>query len=651
MREEKVLGTREIEHDSFSNYRQQYPGRRKSNNTWKYRIEKFARFIPQRTAMIQGERSLNWDQFNRECNRLAHGLLRLGIKKEDRVAISGFNSIEWMEAYFAASKIGAVPVNINPRFVPDEVRYILEDSDAVAVFVEEDYAEAVAEIRDRLPQLKQAIVYGVGKRPDKVPEDMLVYDDVKTFNESNPIVRVYNDDFCFLMYTGGTTGYPKGTVWDGEQRVHGLDMVLVHGMTPVIDRIFEFPEGALRGFISLLTSSRKVIESLTRFFSRERVRAYLASQTNKELTFRLFRALSGKPLAIKIMSLLQKDGIRVMPACPLFHGAGYEANLAQIAAQGATSVYLPTPHPFNPRELWETVEKERVHNVVIVGDAFAIPMLEELKRAKDDEHPYDTSSLFGILSSGVRWSPHIKKEMLRFAPGMLVLDEMGTSESSAAFTEITTSSDDEINLAGARLSKVAGGIYKHDLFPCRVIDPETGENVTPGSGEIGEFVYGGWMALGYWKCPEKSAQDFRVINGKRWFFVGDRGTLDKDGKFNLLGRGGDYMINTGGEKVYSEEVESMIKTHPKVRDAAVVGVPDPRWGQAVTALVDLVPGESAAEDEIIDYCRERMAGYKRPQHVFFVEEVPRSAAGKVDRSMALSMLADKLQEGEELTSQ
>jgi fatty-acyl-CoA synthase len=643
MQGEKLLGSREIERDDFKNYRQRYPGRRRYNNTWKYRVESFARLMPERPAMIQGDRRLDWDQFNRECNRLAHGLMKMGVRKEDRVAISGFNSIEWMEAYFAASKIGAVPVNVNPRFVPDEVRYVLEDSDAVAVFVEEDYAEAVAEIRDRLPKLRQAIVYGIGKRPDKVPDDMLVYDNVKTSDESNPTVRVYNDDFCFLMYTGGTTGYPKGTVWDGEQRVHGLDMIMCSGIIPVIDRIFEFPEGALRAYLSLITSSERVIEALTRFFTRDRVRNFLASQAHKELTFRLFKAISGRPLAIKIMSLLQKDGIRVLPACPLFHGAGYEADFSHVGAQGATSVFLPTPHPFDARELWETVEREKVHNVVIVGDAFAIPMLEELRRAEEEKQAYDTSSLFGMFSSGVRWSPHIKKELLRYAPGMLVLDEMGTSESSAAFTEMATSADEEIKLAGARLSKVAGGIYKHELFPCRVIDAETGKDVEPGSGKIGEFVYGGWMALGYWKCPKKTAQDFRVIDGKRWFFVGDRGTLDADGKFNLIGRGGDYMINTGGEKVYSEEVESIVKTHPKIRDTAVVGVPDPRWGQAVAALVELIAGESATEDEIIDHCRERMAGYKRPHHIFFVDEVPRSAAGKVNRAMALDMLAEKLE--------
>ena len=643
MQGEKLLGSREIEHDDFNNYRQHYPGKRKSNNTWKYRVESYARLMPSRPAVIQGDRCLNWDQFNRECNRLAHGLLRMGVKKEDRVAISGFNSIEWMEIYFAASKIGAVPVNVNPRFVPDEVRYILEDSDAAAVFVEEEYLEAVADIRDQLPELKHVIVYGVGKRPENVLGDMLIYDEVKTHDETNPSTKVYNDDFCYLMYTGGTTGYPKGTVWDGEQRVHGLDMMLLIGLTPVIDRIFEFPEGALRSFISLITSSERVIGALTRFLSREKVRAYLASQANKELTFLLFKLILGKPLFIKILSFMNKEGLKVLPACPLFHGAGYEGSFSQVGGQGAAFVFLPTPHPFSAKEFWETVERDRVQNVIIVGDAFAIPMVEELRKAKEEGHPYDTSSLFGMVSSGVRWSPHIKKELLEYTPGMLVMDGMGTSESSGAFAEIATSRDKKMKLAGARLSKVAGGIYRHDVFPCRVIDPEMGEEVEPGSGKIGEFVYGGWMALGYWKCPEKTAQDFRTIDGKRWFFVGDQGTLDADGKFNLMGRGGDYMINTGGEKVYSEEVEGNIKSNQKVRDAAVVGVPDPRWGQVVTALVELLPGESATEEEIMDYCRERMAGYKRPRHVFFVEKVPRAAAGKIDRAMTLAMLADKLE--------
>src|SRR4030042_4745690 len=170
--QEKILGTREVEHDDFSNYRQRYPGRRKSNNPWKYRTEMYAKLFPKRPALIQGDRVFNWDQFNRRCNRLAHGMEALGIKKEDRVAIAGFNSIEWMEVHFAASKIGAVPVNVNPRFVADEVRYIMEDCDAVIAFVEEPYKELIGDIKSDLPLLREVVVYDVGKRPDQGPQGM-----------------------------------------------------------------------------------------------------------------------------------------------------------------------------------------------------------------------------------------------------------------------------------------------------------------------------------------------------------------------------------------------------------------------------------------------------------------------------------------------
>lgn len=223
-----------------------------------------------------------------------------------------------------------------------------------------------------------------------------------------------------------------------------------------------------------------------------------------------------------------------------------------------------------------------------------------------------------------------------------MVDSMGTSESSGAFASIASSVDNTIQPAGAKVVAEKGDFYSKQVFPARVINPETGKDVKPGSGEIGEFLYGGYMALGYWKCPKKTAQDFRVIDGKRWFFVGDEGTISKDGKFNLIGRGGNYVINTGGEKVYSEEVEEIIKSHPKVRDVAVIGIPDPRWGQVVTALVELEPGEISSEEEIVGWCHPRMAGYKRPRHVFFIHKVPRSATGKIDRAEAQKLIAERL---------
>ncbi len=250
MPEERLLGAREVEEDDFANFRQSYPGRRKRNRTWKHKVENYARFFPRMNAVVQGDRHLDWGELNRRCNRLAHGLTRLGVRKEDRVAISGFNSIEWMEIYFAASKIGAVPVNINPRFVAGKVKYVLEDSGAVVVFCEEDGAEVVDSVRGELPGLRQLVVYGMGRRPAQVPEGALIYDDVLTTDESNPGVKVYNDDFCFLMYTGGTTGYPKGTVWDGEQRLRGLELMLVNGLLPVLEGLSELDRHALHGIVS-----------------------------------------------------------------------------------------------------------------------------------------------------------------------------------------------------------------------------------------------------------------------------------------------------------------------------------------------------------------------------------------------------------------
>jgi len=641
-RQEKILGAREVDRDDFSNYRQKYSGRRKRNHTWKYRTEMYARFFPKRPCMIQGDRVVNWDRFNRRCNRLAHGMIAMGIKKEDRVAIVGFNSIEWMEVHFAAGKIGAIPVNVNPRFVPDEVRYVIEDSDAVIAFVEEPYAQLIADIKKDLPRLRHVVIYGVGKRPDDVPAGTAVYDDILSDDESNPKIKVYNNDFCILIYTGGTTGYPKGTVWDGTQRVRGLDMMLVNNIVPIFDAIAEYPDAAIAGISKLLGSEPKVVRVLTALMASKPARAFWRSNLGKNAVLLIFKAMSGNPWVLKGTGAFQKAGVRLLCSAPLFHGAGIEGAFTYYGAIASCTVFLPTPHPFVAREFWETVEKHRVHTAVIVGDAFALPMMEELKKAEEEGRPYDLRSLWAIVSSGTRLSAHVKKEFLRQHPGLLIVDTMGTSESSGAFATINASTDKEIKPAGARLITNKSGFYRKQVFSSRVVNPETGRDVEPGSSEIGEFLFGGWMTLGYWKCPKKTARDFRIIDGKRWFFAGDEGTVDEEGRFNLIGRGGGYMINSGGEKIYSEEVEELVKSHPKVRDVAVVGITDERWGQAVTALVELRPGEEANPQEIIDYCRDRIAGYKRPRNVFIVEKIPRTATGKIDRGLAIQMIAKDL---------
>ena len=589
-------------------------------------METLARVASNRPAFIQGDRRLTWDEFNKRCNQIANSLSELGVKKEDCVAIMGFNSIEWMESYFAASKIGAVPVNLNPRFVKDEIIYVLEDSDSVAVFVEDEYAKAVKEIQKDLPLLKHVIVYGIGKEPKEVPSGAIAYSELIKGPDHNPEVEVFNDDFCFLMYTGGTTGWPKGVVWDGEQRAHGLDMLLFNSFIPITDRLGDFPDVTLEHLVGML-GVPGIITPIV-LAGREIFRY----EGFKEVIVDTLEALFGTQVAYRIIG----GKAKLLIASPLFHGAGYEANFSLMGALGITSVYPTSPHPFNPRECWETVEREKVNVMLIVGDAFAIPLLDELKRAEKEGRQFDTSSLWGMISSGVRWSAYVKKGLQNYVPGLITLDEMGTTESSAAFTELSTSMDKERKLAGAYLPHLRGGIYKHQ-YPCRVINPATGEDVEPGSEEVGEFIYGGWMALGYWKCPNKTAQDFRMIDGKRWFFVGDDGTVDSEGKFHLIGRGGAYMINTGGEKVYSEEVEGIIKGYHKIRDVAVIGIPDEKWGEAVTVVIELFPGEEATHQEIIEYCKGKVSGYKKPRHVVFVDKVPRSASGKIAREEAKKM--------------
>ena len=579
-----------IENDTFEIYRQKYADGHKSNNTWGKRLETLARVIPDGFAFIQGERELTWKQFDGRVNRLANLFLDLGIEKEDRIAIMGFNSIEWVETYFAASKIGAVPVNVNARFVPDEVRYILEDSDSVAVVLESDAADRINQISGYLPLLKHKIVWG-----SEVSTDMLDYGELMGgYPDTRPEFdwNVTNEDFSFLFYTGGTTGYPKGTVWDGEMRVRGLDMLLAsaYGSSP------DLMNPKIRksmGNVDKLT----MINKLSNMFG----------------TPMIYRAIG--------------SSIRTLVACPLFHGTAYQANFCNIGSAGLTSVYLSTSHPFNAKELWETVEEKKVNSILIVGDAFAIPMVEELEKGD-----YDLSSLNSIVSSGVIWSPKIKKRMLELMQNVRLMDALGSSEVSSSFSQSSSSGEKEIQKLNVKLTNEGPN-------PCRCINPMTGEDVKPG--ERGEFIYGGYMALGYWKDPEKTARAWRVIDDKRWFFVGDEGTVDEGGYFHFIGRG-PTVINTGGEKVYPEEVEEIIKTNPNVRDAAVVGIPDEKWGEAVTAIVELKADKRATEEEVIEFCRGKMSGYKKPKHVLFVDKVPRAAAGKLERKPLKEMAKKEL---------
>ena len=604
--------------DSFGNYRQHYPDGRKSLHTWGHRLEVLARVIPNAAAFIQGGRQLTWAQFNVRVNRLAHALLDLGIRKEDRVAIMGFNCIEWMESYFAISRIGAVPVNVNPRYVAAELKHIFEDSDSVAVVVEPASLARVQEIRADLPLLKRVIVIG-----REAPAGDLAYE---ALMEKSPATaprikwRVTNEDFAFLFYTGGTTGYPKGTVWDYESRVRGLDYLVIGAMAPLVERIIDLPS---ESYVAL--SNTFPIPLPEKLFKNGLVRRLLTREPGP--LSRWFRLQLDKLVGSALMYRLGGGKMKLLVAAPMFHGAAYESNFSQLGTAACTSVYLTTSHPFNPAEMWETVERLQVNMILIVGDAFAIPMVEELERKK-----YNARSVAIIVSSGVTWSPQIKKRLFKHIPGLLTFDSLGTTETSSAFTHMSTSDQKEI--PSLRIKLVKEGVNQ-----TRCYNLETGADAKPG--EVGELIYGGYTALGYWKDPEKTARCWRVLEGKRWFFVGDQGTVDEEGYFIFRGRGA-LVINTGGEKVYPEEVEDILRTHPRIRDLAVVGVPDPRWGEAVTAIIEPRPGADLNPEDVIEFCRGKMAGYKKPKHVVLVDELPRTPAGKLERPGLKKLAAQRL---------
>ena len=604
--------------DSFSNYRQHYPDGRKSHHTWGYRLETLARVIPDRIAFIQGERQLTWREFNARVNRLGNALLGLGVQKEERIAIMGFNTIEWMESYFAISRIGAVPVNVNPRYVAAELKHIFLDSDAALVIVEPASLGRVQEIRAELPLLRQVIVIG-----REAPAGDLAYEAL--LDKASPAPprlswTVTNEDFAFLFYTGGTTGYPKGTVWDYESRVRGLDYLVINAMKPMVERLVDLPSESYAALSD--TFPFPLYENILKSDFVRR----LAKRESGPVGKWVQRQLDKLP-ATTLMYRLAGGKMKLLIAAPLFHGAAYESSFSQLGTNACTTLFLTTPHPFNPAELWETVERRQVNMILIVGDAFAIPMVEELDRKK-----YRARSVAIIVSSGVTWSAAIKKRLFKHIPGLLTFDSLGTTETSSAFTHLSTSDQKEIPSLRVKL-------VKEGVNQTRCVNPETGQDVKPG--EVGELIYGGYTALGYWKDQEMTARCWRVLEGKRWFFVGDQGTADEEGYFIFRGRGA-LVINSGGEKVYPEEVEDVLRTHPSIRDCAVVGVPDSRWGEAVAVLVESKPGRKLSAEEVIEFCRGKMAGFKKPKHVVLVDELPRTATGKLARPGLKQMARERL---------
>lgn len=516
--------------------------------------ETIAEVQPSAPALMRGSEVRTWAEFELRSASIAARFVEAGLTRQSRVAHYLMNSAEYVESLFATFKAAMVPVNTNYRYVADELAYLWLDAGVEAVTFHGSFSSSAAEVRSRVPNVKLWLWVDDGS--GACPEWAETYEDVANSGASLPLDSPpRSGDDLFLLYTGGTTGQPKGVMW----RQDDLFCVLNRSST------IKYPEDG----------------------GRDSVRHGLAAAGD-------FRA-------------------RVLPAAPLMHGTAAFSAFAVLDSGGA--VVLCENTKFDPQELLDTIETHRVTDLSIVGDAFAKPLLDAL-----DAQPqrWDISSLKVILSSGVMWSAPVKDGLIGHAPNLLCVDTLGSSEAVGLARSISSSRG---------TAKTAG--FK--LGPDAQVIRDDGTPVTPGSGETGLVAIAGRAPIGYFNDPEKSAKTFREIGGRRWTTPGDYATVDIDGSVTLLGRGSG-CINTGGEKVFPEEVEESIKLHPDVRDAVVMGAPHDRFGQQVIGFVEAVPGADIDLDDLKGSLQERLAGYKVPRHLVLVATIGRAANGKVDQS-------------------
>jgi fatty-acyl-CoA synthase len=511
--------------------------------------------IPDAPCQIQGDRVVTWGEFNRRANALARDLLDAGLGQQSKVAAYLYNGPEYLEVYDACFKGAFVPVNTNYRYGPEEVAYLFDNADAEAVVFHASFAELLDKVRGDLPKVTRWYVVSDGAAE---PDWAIRYEDVvaagTNADDDAQDVRPpwgRSGDDILMLYTGGTTGMPKGVMW----RQDDLFRVLGSGGNPLLG--------------------------------------------------------TGPAESVDEIAGRAAPGFVMLPACPLMHGTGQFSAFIALNQGGAIAT-LDNRH-FDPAGLWRTVERHKVNSVVIVGDAFARPMLREL-----DDHPgaYDLSSVILISSSGVMWSQEVKQGLLKHIPQAILFDSFGSSEAVGLGASVAAQGQAE------ETARFQLGERVH-------VFTEDGRELQPGDDEVGMVAISGPIPLGYYKDEEKTAKTFRTFDGVRYSIPGDFAQVNPDGTLHLLGRG-SVCINTGGEKVFPEEVEEVLKQHPAVLDAVCVGVPDDRFGEAICAMVEPAPGATVDASAITAHVKEHLAGFKAPRHVLEVPSIGRSPAGKVD---------------------
>ena len=526
-------------------------------------FEAVAEAVPERECIVWGDRRLTYADVRQRSRRLASYLHRHGLgSATDRATLAGHesgqdhlgiylvNGNEYIEAMIGSYLARVAPFNVNYRYVEEELRYLLTDSRARALVYHASFAPTLERVRASLPDL-ELLIQVADESGNALLPGAVDYETVVGPSEPELDALACSPDDLYILYTGGTTGMPKGVLW----RQHDIFRAAMGGRT---------------------YGTWELVESYEHLRSR----------------------------------LLPGTEVRVMSIPPLMHGAAQWASFYYMT-MGATLVFPSNTRSLDPVDVWDTVARERVIGISVVGDAMARPIVEELERGD-----YDASSLLAFGSGGAMLSVGLKQRLLATLPTILITDVAGASETGVQMGVISSS------------GTVSTGTFEPG--PGTVVaSADLTRLLSPGDEEIGWLAQGGPVPLGYLGDAEKTARTFPVIDGQRYSVPGDRARLLPDGQIELLGRDA-VTINSGGEKIFAEEVEQAIIGHPAVADVVVAGRPSERWGQEVVALVQVADGQTVSAQEILDEAGKHIARYKLPKAVAFLPEIVRSPAGKAD---------------------
>jgi fatty-acyl-CoA synthase len=534
--------------------------------------EAIAAAVPDRECILFRDRRLSYADVTDRTRRLAavlraHGLgahrersaLQNWESGQDHVALYLYNGNEYLEGMLGAYKARCAPFNVNYRYVDEELLYLFDNADARAVVYHASFAPTLARLRDKLPKVKLWLQVADESGEALLP-GALDYEHALAAARPDAPEGLSPDDL-YILYTGGTTGMPKGVLWRQED---------------------------------------------------------------------IFRAAMGGPMPPKTLEeaveRAKAGGVRSLPAPPFMHGAAHWVAF-NVFSVGGTVVVQSKPRHLDPDDIWSTIEREKVNLLTIVGDAFGRPLVDQLAKKQ-----YDLSSFVMLTSGGAILTAALKDEFLRHLPKIRILDALGSSESGAQASQFSE--------RGRKATTGDFAVSPGNL----VLKEDLSGLVEQGSDEVGWLAREGHIPLGYYKDPEKTAKTFPVVGGKRYAVPGDRARIGPDGALQLLGRD-SVCINSGGEKIFAEEVEHALKHHPSVYDCVVVGTPSERWGQQVTALVQLRAGADPDEEALRAAAAEHIAHYKLPKAFVFVDELVRAPSGKADYRWARQRALEALGAG------